>query len=93
MKNRITEIKNKTIYIEDCLAELKKVIEELEQEELTKAINTSDELQVNETFIADGTASEMDDCEATDGCKRLLPILWGGMIILLVLTLFLTLSE
>ena len=92
MKTRITEIKNRTIYIEDCLTELKKVIEELENEELDKAINTS-ELQVNESFIADGTASEIDDVEATDSCKKHKRILWGGIIVLLVLTMFLTLSE
>ena len=92
MKHRITEIKNKTIYIEDCLKELKEAIEELENEELVKAINTYNELQENKAFIADGTASEMDDCEAMDKC-RYLPVLWGGLIILLVLTLFLTISK
>ena len=85
MKSKITEIKNRTIYIEDCLTELKRVIEDLETEELDKAINTAKELQVNNTFIADGTASEMDDCESLGGCKKHVRILLGGVAIILVL--------
>ena len=93
MKHRITDIKNRTIHIEDCLTDLKRIVEELEDEELAKAINTSKELQVNETFMADGTVNEIDDEEATEGSCKYVPLMWAAMIGLLILTIFLSMSE
>ena len=94
MKHKITEIKNRTIYIEDCLAELKKVIQELEDAEVDKILNTTEE-RVNENFVADGTASEIDDdCEDGIFCKKYIPVILAtGTISLLILLGILFVSQ
>jgi hypothetical protein len=94
MKNKITEIKNRTIHIEDCLTELKKVIDELEEAEIANAINTSKEVSVNETFRADGTANEMDDvCEDVESRNYIPALCWAGLIVVLVLTIFVSVGQ
>jgi hypothetical protein len=92
MKHKITEIKNRAAYIEDCLVQLRGVIEELEAEAIDKALNTSKEMGVNKTFLADGTANEIDDeCEGKK--LKCLPVLITGTISLFILLAILLASQ